>query len=202
MQWYEAGEVWKGLTDLPIAGLALVFALCIGRHRAARPFRAVFILLAATACLGAVVHTVVLPDAVRKAIWVVLYALLYETVCRFFLRMIPLFLPDRPTARERIALRIAQGVGWGGSVILLYTGERFDIYAFVLYAALLALPLLWLCLFHARAIPTSRWLVVCLGLAMLAQALKAVLPYGVVIAHGWIILALCLTYRTVLKMSH
>ena len=192
-------ELMKGLTDLPIALLSALFGVLLIRKGSEKKWSSLFFLLCAAAALGASVHCFILPEPYISMIWAVEYILLFASVRRFAALLIGY--AENAKQPERAAIFAAEGALYLGAVILRFCGSRFDIYLFVIFAALCFFRV-GVCLLKNRPVSKIvRVLIAFLLAALLAQALKTVIPGGVVIGHGMIAAALFVIYRLALTAS-
>lgn len=194
MRLLEPGEVWKGLTDVPIFLAALVFASLVlknGDTDSKRWFTE-YILIAVGGMLGSVVHCFAMPLAANKALWVVLYIFLYGLVWLFFSLMFEALKgrkPDKKWLYAGIACYVASCL----PKLLL---NRGDIYVFVAYAMPLAAVLIAECLRHGKKAAREKTVMILLGLAILSQTTNAFLGSApVVVAHLLVLAAMLALYE-------
>lgn len=185
-------EISKGLTDLPLMLLALIFGLCLRRKgRAGKA--ALFFLIAFAAALGAGVHAIALPELWRRAVWCLLYALLFEALRRFARLLLEQI--ERGAARERRAVWLAEGALYLTAVCALLTGRRWDIYPFVAFAALMLLRVLRCLARHGFRPERAALLIALLPVPLALQALTRVFPLAVTLEHLVLLAALVQVYR-------
>ena len=194
MRLLEPGEVWKGLTDVPIFLAALVFAFLILKNGGTDRKRwfIEYLLIAVGGMLGSVVHCFAMPLAANKALWVVLYIFLYGLVWLFFSLMFKALMgrePDRKWLYACIACYVA-------SCLLKLLINRADIYVFVAYAMPPAAVLIAECIRHGKEAARERTVMILLGLAILSQATNAFLGSApVVVAHLLVFAAMLALYE-------
>lgn len=194
MRLLEPGEVWKGLTDVPIFLAALVFAFLILKNGGADRKRwfIEYLLIAVGGMLGSVVHCFAMPLSANKALWVVLYIFLYGLVWLFFSLMFKALKgrePDRKWLYAAIACYVA-------SCLLKLLINRADIYVFVAYAMPTAAVLIAECIRHGKEAARERTVMILLGLAILSQATNAFLGApAVVVAHLLVFAAMLALYE-------
>lgn len=186
-------ELWKGLTDLPIAAFAGVLAVLLFVHcgKNARWGR-LMAMVAASALMGAAAHSLVIPEPQISLLWVVLYVLLFESVRQFCLLAVRLLCGG--PAREHAAVWIAEAVLWVTAVALRFYGSDKDILAFVAFAAMLVVRML-AAMRRSRPVPQRFARMMLMLFAALAfQGFSDLIPYGVVWCHVMIILSLYAVY--------
>ena len=194
MRLLEPGEVWKGLTDLPIFAAALVFAFLILKNGGADRKRwfAEYILIAVGGMLGSIVHCFAMPLAANKALWVVLYIFLYGLVWLFFSLMYEA-LKGCEADRKWLYAGVAC---YAASCLLKLLFDRGDIYIFVAYAMPAAAVLIAECLRHGKEAAREKTVMILLGLAILSQAMNAFLGSApVVVAHILVFAAMLALYE-------
>ena len=190
MKLETAEELWKGFTDVPIALLAVLFGLLLRRKKG---WREMFFLLAVTALLGTAVHVLVIPEPLHSVLWSVEFALLFALIALFAHRM-EVYLTQKPVKEPKDVLFSGLAL-WVCAVILRFTYPNLDIYMLVPFAVGLMIRMI-LCFARQEKKPRLMKLLLPVLLAALAaQALKDVIPYGVVLVHAFIAAALFLVYR-------
>lgn len=193
----ETEELWKGLTDLPIALLAFVFYGLFFRYKNERgaAWRLVFLLLGIAGTLGASVHIFVMNRIVWDILWIILYVFLYETVRRFLALMAGIVTLGRHlNAGETRFILILEAVLFLGSAVLVVLDGMADIYLFVFFSLLAIAPVVWGSFTGAGTNRTVKTLVILLTLAAVSQIVKELIPYGVVIGHTLILASLTFVY--------
>lgn len=179
------GELIKGVSDLPVSLLALVLGYLL-RERGQNRWALVFFLAGIGAAMGAFVHAVPLELKVFRTVWLMLYSLLYGTVLLFRLRV----LNEPPKGY----LYILGALLWLVTVILLLRGSGWDIYVFALFAAVVLIPVFFRIFAQPDASPYLKRMLIAAAPALAFQALKAVIPYGVVLGHVCLMVALIFAY--------
>ena len=185
-------ELWKGLSDLPIALLAVVFG-CLLLRRKARAWSAIFFLVAVSALFGAAVHSFAIPAPYLTVLWCGLYVLLFELIRSFTHRLTGCITGRRE--RERRAVRVIEAALYLAAVLCLLLWDGADIYMLVLFAVLMTVRVAICLIRHPGAPRRVKLLMLTLLAALLFQALKTVIPYGVVLGHVMIAVAECVAYR-------
>lgn len=195
----ELGEALKGFTDLPIALIAAVFAVLLRGGRGKTGWSAFFLLLSATAFLGAAAHILYLPPIGKDLLWVVLYLGLFETV-----RRVALLLTVKITGaevRESSAVYLIEVLLYAGTLVTMFWLDRYDILIFAAFA-LYRLAAVVVCCIKTRRVPKQIRILLCfLFPPLLLQILAGVIPYAVVIEHLFLIAALCVVFGIAKKSS-
>ncbi len=189
----ELHEALKGFTDLPIAALALLFALLLQKKHQNRDWATVFFLVAGAGTLGSVVHGLALSRVADAVVWTVLHPFLYEAVRRFSL-LFATFV-DKKERHSPPAVFVAEIGFYLAGLPLLYLIPHNDIYSFAAFAVLLFIQT---AVAMARAPKIPRLALVFLALLavpLLLQIGETVIPYAVVIEHGFLALDLVIAYR-------
>ena len=185
-------ELWKGLSDLPIALLAIVFG-CLLLRRKARAWSAIFFLAAISALFGAAVHSFAIPEPYLSILWCGLYVLLFELIRSFTHRLIGCITGQKE--RERRIVRVIETALYLAAVLCLFLWKNADIYMLVLFAVLMTVRVVACLLRHPGMPRRVKLLMFTLLAALLFQALKTMIPYGVVLGHVMIAIAECVAYR-------
>ena len=183
-------EMLKGLSDVPIALISFVFGLLLLKKK--KEWSSLFLLIAVSAVLGAVVHTFDFPRAWNRAIWIVLYIFLYELIRRFAHLMVCYV--SGKTDKERTPVYILEAVLYAVTLIFMFCVDINDIYVFVVFAAVMLVRVA--CAFvRFRPVPFKAGLLMAVLIFPLAlQALEAVIPYAVLIEHMILAAALFIAY--------
>ena len=186
MPFATLAEMYKGLSDLPICLLALIFGIVLSKkYKEEKTWKVFFFFLACTSALGAVAHVFAFSALAKKVVWTVLYVLLFE-----LLRMLSSLLGRyiKEEYRYPKVLYLAEVLIFAATLFLLYKESPLDIYVFIIFAAL---NVLWMLkLVRENGIPLRVALFLVSGvLAGFFQALKTVIPHGVVLGHVMILLA-------------
>jgi len=185
-------ELWKGLSDLPITLLAIVFG-CLLLRRQARAWSGMFFLTAVSALFGATVHGIAIPQFCLSVLWCGLYMLLFELIRRFALLITDCITGKRE--REQRPVLVLEAGLYLAAVLCLFLWKSADIYMLVLFAALLVVRIAFCLIRHPGAPRRVKILMLTLLAALLFQGLKTVIPYGVVLGHVTIAAAECVAYR-------
>lgn len=200
----SAAELAKGLSDVPIALMALIFAFIVMPHRAedspkARKWAEVFFLTSASAFMGSFVHVFLFPESVLRWLWIFLYILLYETVRSFRAVLLGVINGTPPTAESR-PLRIAVLAAYLLSAVNRFFHTEIDIYVFLVCSLVLLIPVL-AALFRKRALWGLKASVLLLVFSTAVQAMRSFIPGAVMIAHVFIAAAMFLILRVAVKDS-
>jgi len=172
-------EIMKGATDIPLALLAFILGLLL-RKNGSRKWSAVFLLIAAAALLGVAAHLFRFSETAHQLLWIVLYALIFESVRRFSMRMAE-YLNGAVIAQRFLFL--AEGVMYLGTVIALFACPGKDIFFFVAFLAL-EFGEIVVCLVKKHFQPGKAVILSALLLVpIVLQALTHVLSYAVVLEH-------------------
>ena len=184
-------EVMKGITDLPLALLAVAFGLLL-RKKEKNGWATLFFLVAAAALMGAAVHIIRIRKPYLQLLWVILYALLFESIRRFSLLTVT-HISDCPT-EEQTAVWAAEAVLYLGSVLLLFLADGRDIYLFVVFMAVMFCRIV-VCLIRYGFRPAKvTGLMSLLLVPIVLQALAALIPFAVVAEHMILAVAQVVTY--------
>ena len=145
------------------------------------------------AAMGAFVHAVPLEPKVFRTVWFMLYSLLYGTVLLFRLRIM-----NEP---PKVSLYVLGALLWLLTIILLLRGSGWDIYVFALFAAVVLIPVFIRVFAQPDASPYLRRMLIAAALALAFQALKAVIPCGVVLGHVCLLAALVFAYQFAVRQD-
>ncbi len=181
----------KGLTDLPIALISLVFALLLAK-KTDKQWSILFFFIATGGLLGTVVHTFALSVLLNRLIWVVLYVILFEIVRRFALIMV--WCASGEKQKERIPVYATECVVYAVTLIFLFQGSIDSIYVFVVFAALILFRTVVAMLKFRRTPLKVNLFVAGLLVPLLLQAVSDLLPYAVVYEHIAIIIELFVAF--------
>lgn len=186
-------ELWKGLTDLPLVIAPLIVFFLLKKKKGVKPeWLHAFLLLAVSAAGGVLVHCFVLPERLRRGLWLILFVVMFELVRSYTHRMV-CFIRKREE-KEWGAVRLMELVLYlAAAGMTLWIGEH-GIYFFVVFCVLLIVRML-VCALHHSDTPRAFWSITgVLALGLLCQALKAVIPFGVVLGHLLVLVALFMVY--------
>ena len=186
----ELYEMLKGLSDIPIALISFVFGLLLWKKR--KEWSLLFLLIAVSAVLGAVVHTFDFPRAWNRVIWIVLYIFLYELIRRFAHLMVCYV--SGKAERERTPVYILEAVLYAVTLVFMFCVDINDIYVFVVFAAVMLVRVACASV-RFRPVPFKAGLLMAVLIFPLAlQALEAVIPYAVLIEHIILAASLCIAF--------
>ena len=184
-------EVMKGVTDLPLALLAVAFGLLL-RKKEKNKWSEMFLLVAAAALMGAGVHIIRITEPYLQLLWVILYALFFESIRRFSLLTVACI--SGGPAEEQTATWIEEGVLYLGSVLLLFFANGLDIYLLVIFMVLMFCRIV-VCLTRYGFRPAKvTGLMVLLIAPIVLQALAAIISFAVVAEHLILAAAQVVTY--------
>ena len=194
-----SGEMYKGISDIPIFVLAMFFSVFLRRFDEKKVWSQFFMLLAEAAFIGAAVHMLALEGTYKKVAWAVLYVLLYEVVRNLALALLGYILRDE--VRYPKLMWWIQVLMFIASLVLLIMGSKYDIYVFVGFAVISIAWILYVLFKDGKDAITGK-LILFFGVAVLAaalQALKTVIPYGVVWGHVAILADVCVLFSLALE---
>lgn len=183
-------EMLKGLSDIPIALIALVFGVLLRKKN--KEWSSLFLLITVSAVLGAVVHTFDFPRVWNRVIWIVLYIFLYELIRRFAHLMV-CYISGR-AERERTLVYILEALLYGVTVVFMFAVSINDIYILVLFALIMLVRVVTSMVKFAPALFKARLLMAVLLFPLVLQALEEVIPYAVLIEHIILAAALCIAF--------
>lgn len=186
-------EILKGVTDLPIAALALIFGLLLAKKDVGKGWRNLFFLIAVAGVLGAFAHIFDYSPLIYEILWTILYILLFELIRRFAGLMVCYIIGE--DRGEMPLVFILEGVIFAVTVLCLFLAPFNEIYIFVVFATIMFLRLI-VCLVRCQRRPRlAVILIVSLSAPLAAQILEDVLPYAIVIEHILIAAVMFLAYR-------
>lgn len=186
-------EILKGISDVPIAVLALVFGMILRKRKRAE-WPDLFLLIAVSAFSGAAVHMFDFPLTANRIIWVFLYVLLFELIRRFALIMTCCI--SGTGKDERTPVYAAEALLYCVTVAVMFTLDINDILVFVVFAVLMFARVA-ACFVRYRPSPVRpKVLMLMLSCPLLLQALAPVLPYAVFAEHVLLVFALCFAFVT------
>lgn len=183
-------EAAKGLTDLPIAVLSLIFAV-LSFKKDNNKWGLVFLLTGVSGILGTVVHTFILTDLVKNIIWTVLYIILFESIRRFAVCLIALV--RKPENQEKI-LTAAEIVLYFVCIILLYLNGKTDILVLLVFAVICLCTLVYDLIKYKYKGKEIYMLFGFLCIPVVLQVFAAKYPLFVVIEHLFLFIALFIVY--------
>jgi len=185
-------ETMKGITDIPLALLALLFGAMLWR-RQSRDWAKLMILIGAAGVLGALVHMFTLAERSRQIIWIVLFLLMYEVVRRFAKLMVEYSTEN--DRREPAVVWVAAAALYGVSIAALFFSQKLAMTVFIVFAAIMFSRIavnLARCGFTPKK-ASELMLVVLVPIAL--QAFSGIIPGAVVMEHLILMAALLLVYR-------
>lgn len=132
----SSGGILMGLTDLPIAAVAVAFGILLQRrHGGAGGWAKWYFLIGISAVLGATVHIFAWNKTAKNIIWVGLYILLFEAVRRVGLLFRNGMLGKKH--REQLWIYLTEVIFYGVTVIGLFKFPFNEIYIFALFAVII-----------------------------------------------------------------
>jgi len=195
----ELYEALKGFTDIPLAVLALIFAVLLRKKGADRRWSTLFFIVAAAAVLGSVVHSIALSRVADAVVWTVLHPFLYEAARRFGL-LFSSFI-DKQEHRSAPAVFVAEIGFYLAGLPLLYLIPHNDIYSFAAFAVLIFIQTLVPILKAPKLPPLAIVFLVLLAIPLLLQIGENIIPYAVVVEHLLLALDLYIAYRIALTVE-
>jgi len=192
----SAIEFYKGASDIPIAILALFFAYAIWHKNHKTKWGLFFLGLGVCALIGAAAHMIILSPTVKKIVWTVLYAMMYETV-RALIICLTEYITLEDISISRPVL-ITEGALFLISIILLYCQSEYDIYVFVAFCVFAIACIVKPALKNELPIKVFHFLLFG-AFAIFFQAIKKYFAYGVVLGHGFILVAICILFVIALE---
>ncbi len=193
----ELHEALKGFTDLPIAALALLFAILLRKKNASKDWSTLFFIVACAGLLGSIVHGIALSRVADAVVWTILHPFLFEAVRRFGL-VFATFI-DKKERKSAKAVYVVEVFFYLAGLPLLYLIPHNDIYAFAAFAVLIFIQTV-VAIAKAQKLPKiAVCFLVLLAIPLLLQIGETVIPYAVVIEHLFLALDLYIAYRIALK---
>lgn len=186
-------EALKGFTDLPIAVLSLIFGLLTAKKN--KNGAILFFLISFAAFLGTAVHVIDFSPFINKAIWVILYPLLFEAVRRASL-FISSFVKGKKQSENKIIFAVELPL-LAAAIIIMYLIDDYDMLVFGAFALICLLRCAGSFLGVKKIPRPAIFLVILLIFPIILQAFSKVIPYAVVFEH--IVIAFLL--YTVYKMA-
>ena len=186
----EFTEAAKGLTDLPIAFLALIFAV-ISFKKGNKKWCVVFLFTGISAIFGVVAHTFVFSDLTLKIIWTVLYILLFESVRRFTVLLLKLI--HKSDSSEKY-IKIAEFSLCFVCLFFLYGIGKNDILVLVLFALICLILLISGIIKHKYKNKYIYLLFCLLTVTALLQIPAKAFPLLVVFEHLFLFASLFVVY--------
>ncbi|GEM_PF-6720518 len=191
-------EVMKGVTNLPILLAALLFFFLLQKRKADRKSIFLFLFLSVSAFLGITVHTFALPVWVSRALWVVLFAFMYETLrLAFIVLTAAAGHTEVLLYKTRLPVLLSELACWGFCAGLTLGGSLWDLYVMGAWAlCVFSLPI-GLCFTKRPGIGKLRLLLAILVSALAAVLVEPLTPpaLGVVICHGLLVTSLYFLYK-------
>ena len=186
-------ELLKGLSDIPLAVLAVVFCVILFKNRAVRKgWPVMFIFLAVSAVMGTALHCFSIAEPRNSRLWAILLALMFESVRQFSFLMVsnmePAFCSEKRSVQsaEAIILIIA--------VWLEFSSSRKGIFAFVAFSMLM-LARIFIRMIKFPHSSKINVIFILLFSGALLQSFRDVIPGAVVIAHLLVAAALFFIFR-------
>ena len=181
-------ELLKGLTDLPVAIVAIICGLLLYNKKDKEHHDSgMFFLVAFCAIFGIVVHSFKMSTKLNAILWGILYLFLYELVGTFSVELVKLCTGKDVKAKGFIHL--LEVICCIASWVCLYKANDIDIYIFVFFAAVALIDCLIDIKRQGKFNILAIFLFIFAILAMLAQGLKTIIPHGVAIGHIFLIFA-------------
>ncbi len=173
-------EALKGFTDVPIALVALVLGILSKRNQR-KEWGDLFLLIFLTAILGTAAHAFALSEALWRAIWVVVFAGMFE-IDFMFTKLFSRYVNSSILFNEK-RFRLMQIVFCLAAVIAVAGFGHKEMLIYVVYS-FCCLAFLAKCFIRTRNVPKkATFFVSLLPVLLLLQAFNAVIPYAVVIEH-------------------
>ena len=193
MELNSVEEIWKGLSNAPIAVCALIVGVLLLLKKGVKwEWRAICLEGAFASFCGMFVHTFKINETYRRIFWVFLYALLFELI-RLFSHRVSVYITQKEK-HEYITVRIIELVLYVAAAALLVILNRFDMIMLIIFALLCVLRVVMAFVKYPKA-PTL--LKVLMGVALLAiitLAFENIIPYAVVVCHILIAIAIVIYY--------
>lgn len=188
----ELPEMLKGLTDIPLALLSAVFCIILMKKQK-KSWSVLFLLIFVSAFLGTAVHVFSMSFALYCIVWIILYALLFESIRIFTTLMVGYISGIK--AKKNTVVFVIEAVLYAAAVVMLFIPDIYDIYALVAFMIIM-LARVFICVINSKripryAIPLSIFLI----LPVCLQALAEFIPYAVVMEHCSLIAALIIAFR-------
>lgn len=185
-------ELWKGLTDLPIVLMAGLFFILLRKRGFDKVRQSMFLYIFIAALLGALAHSFSLARPFHIAVWLVLFALLFEIVRAYAEIVRELAGLDARLPKPYI---IAEAVLYIVTAVLTFVQFRIAIFVFVVFAVGLSVHLINIFRKNRKVFDEMKVPAMIIFVALILQALKNVIPGAIVIAHCIICVAMYFLYR-------
>ena len=179
-------EILKGLTDLPIFIISIIFMILIYRkNKKSKAFMA-FLILSIASLFGVILHCIKIEETILSICWVIecfilmtlfnkfVFLLINNDIKKIF-KVIPIVLLI-PIILSRIFIK------------------ELDIYFVILYGLLVLSYMFFIIIKEKIKFKNKKKLILLLILAIISQILKDIIKYGVVIGHLLTIIILYYVY--------
>ena len=183
-------EALKGLTDLPIFILSIIFMVLIyKKNKKSKTFIA-FLILSIGSLFGVILHCIKIIEPILSICWVIecfilmtifnmfVFLLINKDIKKVF-KIIPIVLLI-PIILSRIFI------------------NKLDIYFVILYGVLVLIHMSYIIIKEKIKFKNKKKIIIILTLTIISQILKDVIKYGVVIGH---ILVLIILYYIYLEIK-
>ena len=191
-------EILKGLTDVPLALIALILGILLIRKAHVRQeWKYLFCILFPSAVLGVIVHTFSIHGTLYIIIWLVLNVLMFELI-RTFAHLMKNYVEKNQEEEKKITY-VYEGILLIASEILVFIKPDKSIYLFVIFSVICIIRI-FVVMFTEGGISTKITIMMMVFLlALILQALKARFPAGVAIAHLLVCINLFVLYEMALE---
>ncbi len=175
-------ELYKGLSDIPIVIVAIIFGILLYNNKD-KEHRdgGIFFLVAICGLGGIILHSFSMNYKLHSILWGILYLFLYILVGAFSTELIALC--NAKTKQGNSIIHFVGIICFVASCLCLYKNNGFDIYVFVLYAALALINCLITIKKYGKFDKFSIFMFIFIILAIIFQAFKTIVPYGVAWGH-------------------
>ena len=182
-------EILKGLTDLPICILSIIFMILIYRkNKKSKSFYA-FLFLSIASLGGILLHCFKVTEPFLSICWVIECILLMKVVLMFIFLIL-----NKDIKKIFKILLIILIIPIILSRIFL---PRLDIYFVTVYSSILLIYMLYIMYKEKIKIKNQKKIIIVLILTVISQIIKDLIPYGVVIGHILILSILYFIYLVI-----
>lgn len=177
----EINEALKGFSDLPIAAVSLVFGILAAKREKIKGFSVLFFIISAASVLGAAVHIFSTSKLSYKAIWSVLYLLLYEAARRFS-HLFSEYIAGSCTGESKIVIA-AELCLYAMTVLCWSQLGGYKMLCLIAFSVL-CIGRIVLCIVKSKRLPGKATVLLLLSsVALILQALSGYIPYAIVYEH-------------------
>ena len=197
-------EFLKGITDLPIAIVCVIFSVLLyrkrhGKDRICLLWALEFLLIGAAGLAGCLSHCFQLSDRFSLILWCILFVMLFELSKGFYILYLEALDRGKFLSREKVILvSVFEYVCCALSILVLFIRKEYAIFVFAAFGFVLAVLLVLHTKRHEEVFPGLGRLIAVVFLAALAQVLKVFFgDISIVVAHTLVLLSVIILYEIV-----